>query len=130
MLLPVTCIGKGQACQRCVLLASNNGALEPGSSRDTRQILEVPGQPAAMMVSDETKSPSLGSGANCNSEHTSIYLAEKWDWANVNKISLVHLASLRQLLILEKQREGTVSPDALSCPYISGSRGRLKNDPP
>lgn len=65
-------------------------------------ILEVPGQPTALMLSDETKSPSLGSGANCNLGHIGIYLAEKWDWVNVNKISLVHLALLGQLLILEK----------------------------
>lgn len=52
MPLPVTCIGKGQACRRCVLRASHNGALEPGSSRNTRQILEVPGQPVAVTVSD------------------------------------------------------------------------------
>lgn len=55
MLLPVTGVGKGQARRRCVPLASDNGVLEPGSSRDTHQILEVPGQPVVAMVSEETK---------------------------------------------------------------------------
>lgn len=60
MPLPVTGAGKGQARRRWVPLASNNGALEPGSSRDTHQILEVPGQPVAAVVSED-QSPSLAS---------------------------------------------------------------------
>lgn len=112
MPLPVTCVGKGQACRCCIPLASNNGALEPGSSRDTWQILEVPGQPVAVVVSDESKSPSLASGAHCNLGYMCVYLAGKQHWGNMNKISLVCLASHGQLLTLEKWRE------APSCPTL------------
>lgn len=88
MPLPVTRIGKGQACRCCIPLTSNNGALEPGSSGDTWQILEVPGQPVAVVVSDESKSPSLASGAYCKLGHMSVYLAGKQRWGNMDKINL------------------------------------------
>lgn len=120
MPLPVTCVGRGQACRRCIPLASNNGALAPGSSRDTWQILEVPGQPVAVLVSDESKSPSLASGAHCNLGHMCVYLAGKQHWGNMNKISLVCLASHGQLLTLEKWGEApSISPNAFSCLYRS-----------
>lgn len=79
-----------------------------------------------MMAFDETKSHSLDCGVRCNSGHTGVYLAGKQPWDDVNKISVVRLASHRQLLLLERQREGNISPNAFSCLYKRDQEKGLK----
>lgn len=57
-----------------MFLLPDNGALEPGSSRDTLQTLEAPGQPGAALLSSETGGGPLVAQRSQPPRRTGAYL--------------------------------------------------------
>lgn len=74
------------------------------------------------MVSEETQGPALGTGAHCNSGHGGVYLAGRWLWGKVNKVSSCYRW---------RMREKEPSHQMLVAVVIEvWARKGLKNEPP